>query len=163
MPKRLSKQTVVGGTFDYIHKGHTLLLDYAFNLGGKVVIGLSSDSFLKDIGKHTEHDYDKRSEGLRSYLRRKRVLKRCLISELKERYGPALSPKSDCIVVSEETQIFADECNLIRCSMGLTSLVKVVVPLVYAEDGERVSSTRIRSMEINPKGEPVYSNRRGTC
>jgi pantetheine-phosphate adenylyltransferase len=162
MSKRLSKQVVVGGTFDYIHAGHILLLNYVFSLSNKVIIGLSSDSFLEEIGKYTDHNYKQRFERLRSYLKRKGALGKCSIFELKDRYGPALSPKSDTIVVSEETQIFADECNLIRFSMGLTPLVKVVVPLVYAEDGERISSTKIRKREIDFKGQLLCSGRRGT-
>jgi pantetheine-phosphate adenylyltransferase len=157
MSKCLSKQVVVGGTFDYIHKGHILLLNCALSLGNRVIIGLSSDSFLEKIGKHTDHGYNQRREQLRSYLKRKHALKKCSIFELEERYGPALYPKSDTIVVSEETQIFADECNFIRCSMGLTSLVKVVIPLVYAEDGERISSTKIRNKEIDSKGQSLDS------
>ena len=161
MSKRLSKQVVVGGTFDYIHAGHIHLLNCVFSLSNKVIIGLSSDSFLKEIGKHADHNYKQRSERLRSYLKRKGALGKCTIFELKDHYGPAMSPKSDTIVVSEETQIFADECNLLRFSMGLTPLVKVVVPLVYAEDGERISSTKIRKREIDFKGQLLCSGRRG--
>ncbi len=162
MSKRLFKQIVVGGTFDYIHKGHILLLDCVLSLGNKVIIGVSSDSLLEEIGKCVDHNYKQRFELLRSYLKKKGALGRCSIFELKDRYGPALSPRSDTIVVSEETQIFADECNLIRFSMGLTPLVKVVVPLVYAEDGERISSTKIRNREIDSKGQLLCSGRKGT-
>jgi len=162
MSKYLSKQVVVGGTFDYIHEGHVMLLNYALNIGSKVVIGLSSDSFLAEVDKFTDHDYNQRHRQLQSYLKRKRVLKKGSIFELKDRYGPALAPTSDAIVVSEETQIFADECNMIRGSMGMTPLVKVVVPLIYAEDGERISSTKIRNKEIDSKGKSLYSGRRGS-
>ena len=160
MSKFFSKQVVVGGTFDYIHKGHVLLLNCALSLSDRVIVGLSSDSFLEEISKYTDHDYNQRNRQLQSYLKKRRVFKKCLIFELKDRYGPALFPKSDTIVVSEETQIFADECNMIRCSMGLTPLVKVVVPLVYAEDGERISSSKIRNKKIDSKGESLYSGRR---
>jgi len=162
MSKFVFKQVVVGGTFDYMHKGHFRLLNYASSLGNKVIIGLSSDSFLAEVGKFTDHDYNQRHRQLQSYLKRKCVLKKCLIFELDDRYGPALAPRSDAIVVSEETQIFADECNIIRSSMGLTPLVKIVVPLIYAEDGERISSTKIRNKEIDSKGEPLYLGRKGS-
>ena len=36
----------LGGTFDFIHEGHQLLLQTAFQVGKKVVIGLSTDELL---------------------------------------------------------------------------------------------------------------------
>ncbi|MFY9868655.1 MAG: adenylyltransferase/cytidyltransferase family protein, partial [Candidatus Nitrosopolaris sp.] len=48
-----------GGTFDEIHIGHLALLSKAFELGKRVVIGVSSDEFadrVKGKGKIT-HSY----------------------------------------------------------------------------------------------------------
>ena len=36
-----------GGTFDYIHIGHLKLLSVAFDKGKHVIIGLTSDDFVK--------------------------------------------------------------------------------------------------------------------
>ena len=35
-----------GGTFDVIHVGHLALLSKAFEVGKKVIIGVSSDAFV---------------------------------------------------------------------------------------------------------------------
>ena len=36
-----------GGTFDYIHIGHIKLLSTAFEISDHVIIGLTSDKFVK--------------------------------------------------------------------------------------------------------------------
>ncbi|MCP4760245.1 MAG: adenylyltransferase/cytidyltransferase family protein, partial [archaeon] len=38
----------LGGTFDHLHNGHKLLIETAFKLGKKVVIGLATDNLLKE-------------------------------------------------------------------------------------------------------------------
>ena len=58
----------------------------------------------------------------------------------------------DAIVVSEETEPVAVEINEIRDSKGMSLLDIVVVSFVLADDGHPISSTRIRSGEINKKG-----------
>jgi pantetheine-phosphate adenylyltransferase len=162
MAGSVCRHVVVGGTFDYVHKGHERLLSCSFGLGERVIIGVSSDSFLFDVGKHVDHDYRQRLDRLKSFLKDRGWLRRCRIVKLDDRFGPALNVKSEAIVVSEETERFADECNLIRYAMGLSPLMKVVASTVLAEDGDRISSTRIRGGEIDSRGRLVYRGRRGT-
>jgi uncharacterized protein (UPF0218 family) len=61
----------------------------------------------------------------------------------------------DAIVVSEETRPRAVEINTIRTQNGLPGLAIVEIPMVRAEDEDRISSTRIRNGEIDGNGNLV--------
>ena len=44
----------MGGTFDFIHKGHMTLLSEAFTIADKVIIGLTSDEMALRKGKKSQ-------------------------------------------------------------------------------------------------------------
>ena len=58
----------MGGTFDVIHSGHMALLNKAFSLSSKVIIGLSSDQLATKKGKNLVNDYSKRLSLLKSTI-----------------------------------------------------------------------------------------------
>ncbi|GBC75530.1 hypothetical protein HRbin06_00848 [archaeon HR06] len=58
----------------------------------------------------------------------------------------------EAIVVSEETKERAKYLNKLRRERGLKPLKIVVVEMVKAEDGLRISSSRIRRGEIDEEG-----------
>ena len=63
------KKVAVGGTFDQLHKGHRALLRKSFEVGEKVVIGLTSDSFVARMGKpHITASYEERRRELEAFL-----------------------------------------------------------------------------------------------
>jgi pantetheine-phosphate adenylyltransferase len=45
MPEKKYNKVAVGGTFDKFHEGHRLLVEKAFQIGDKVLIGVTSDEF----------------------------------------------------------------------------------------------------------------------
>lgn len=150
--KSVFSQVVLGGTFDYIHIGHLTLLKHAFSISKKLIIGISSDALVKEMGKKVEHDFQQRKKKLCKLIK-KRFGRKCYkVIQLDDRFGPALDPKTDAIIVSEETETVADECNRIRKAMGLKSLFKIVIPILYSKDGEKISATRIRNREIDVRG-----------
>ncbi|MDW8035545.1 MAG: hypothetical protein RMI85_03725 [Candidatus Korarchaeum sp.] len=68
-------------------------------------------------------------------------------------YGPADSiEEADVIVVSTESYERALIVNERRKRKGLKELKIVVLPLVLAEDGKPISSSRIRRGEVDLEG-----------
>lgn len=63
-----------------------------------------------------------------------------------------ISDKIDCLVVSAETEEKGKTINHLRKKMGLSTIDVVAVKLMLAEDGFPISSSRIRSHEIDESG-----------
>lgn len=145
--KKYSK-VAVGGTFDKFHDGHKKLLSTAFELGNQIEIGVTSDAFggLKgDIDSCEE-----RMANLRLFFSDRNNFH---VVPLDDPFGTTVYEADfDAIVVSEETEPTAVKINEIRLSKGMNPLDIVVVSFVLAEDGNPISSTRIRRGEINKNG-----------
>ncbi|MCB9659678.1 MAG: adenylyltransferase/cytidyltransferase family protein [Sandaracinaceae bacterium] len=61
------KTILTYGTFDLLHVGHVRLLNRARALGGRLIVGLSTDEFNSEMkGKRTVIPYDERKEILES-------------------------------------------------------------------------------------------------
>ncbi len=138
----------IGGTFDTLHEGHVALLKKAFEIGSVVYIGLSSDEFLKKVGKEAK-PYEERKQNLTKFLKKMKWEGKARISPLNSIYGTADSENFDAIVVSPETEKRAREINEMRRKKGLKELKIVVVPFVLANDGIPISSSRIKNGEID--------------
>lgn len=141
-------KVAVGGTFDKFHDGHKKLLSTAFELGNQIEIGVTSDDFggLKgDIDS-----FEDRVNCLKAYFA---DMPNFNILALDDPYGTTIYDDDfDAIVVSQETEPTAVEINEIRVSKGMKPIDIVVVSFVLAEDGNPISSTRIRRGEINKNG-----------
>lgn len=149
MPKKKYHKVAVGGTFDKFHQGHQILLQKAFQIGEKVLIGVTSDEFARSKGKI--EPCNTRMSNLKSTL--KKYGDRYHISRLDDSYGPAIK-KDDiqALVVSEQTEPTAVKINQIRKKRGLKALDIITINMVLAEDGKPISSTRIRKGEIDETG-----------
>ena len=112
MDKRLNL-VVVGGTFDVFHKGHSMLLEEAFKIGDRVVIGLTTDDFAANLHKAHKLDcYAKRKKHLIRFLSERGLEKRTEIFPLDNPFGPTIeSEEMEGIVVSKETEAGALEIN----------------------------------------------------
>jgi pantetheine-phosphate adenylyltransferase len=58
----------------------------------------------------------------------------------------------EALIASKETAHKGTLLNKLRGEKGLKPVDVVTVDLVLAKDGKRISSTRIRSGEIDPEG-----------
>ncbi|WP_338738685.1 phosphopantetheine adenylyltransferase [Haloplanus salilacus] len=148
-------EVALGGTFDPIHDGHRALFERALELGD-VTVGLTSDELAEETRQVSRpvRPFDERRAAVESELdaladTRDRSFE---VRRLDDPTGIATEPPFDAIVVSPETREGADRINEIRESRGLDPLQVEVVDHVPADDGERISSTRIVRGEIDPHG-----------
>jgi pantetheine-phosphate adenylyltransferase len=143
----------MGGTFDIIHKGHLTLLSKAFLISSKVIIGLTSDELAEKRGKKTLNNYQKRFEILMSTIKINFPNHAFQISKLDNDFGPAvLEENVQALVVSDETGNQGEILNQLRNEKNLTLVKIVIVPMVLAQDGDRISTTRIKNLEIDVEG-----------
>ena len=143
----------MGGTFDTIHSGHMALLNKAFSISSKVIIGLSSDQLATKKGKKLVNDYSKRLSLLKSVIEKNFPNISYEISKLENDFGPAVIEGSvKALVVSEETSGKGIRLNELRAERNLSPVRIVVVPMVLAKDGKAISTTRIKNFEIDDSG-----------
>lgn len=160
---------ILGGTFTPIHNGHRALLHKAFQTAshdgpgdGHVVVGLTAT----DLAHETRSEqldpgdlgtFEERLTALDMEISRIAPAYSASfeILELEDSHGPAASRDDlDALVVSPEAaaQRRAHEINDRREGAGLTPLEIHTPPFIVAEDGNRISGTRIRRGEIDEHG-----------
>jgi pantetheine-phosphate adenylyltransferase len=160
---------IVGGTFTPIHNGHRALLHKAFQTAshdgtgdGHVIVGLTSTAVAEETRSDPSHaellgPFHKRRESLDTELglTSDAYTASYEIVKLEDAVGPAGTREdADALVVSPEAkaQHRAHELNRGRREDGLRPLEIHTPPFVTAEDGTRISSTRIRNGEIDVNG-----------
>jgi cytidyltransferase-like protein len=142
-----------GGTFDELHVGHTALLAKAFEVGKKVIIGVSSDDFAASRGKNLNHNFETRIANLKNMIKKEFGEVNYEIAKLDSDFGPAVTTDDvEALVTSTETQIKGKVLNEMRAKIGAKPVSIITVELVKAEDGSKISSTRIRIGEIDRQG-----------
>ena len=143
----------MGGTFDIIHDGHMKLLSKAFSISNKTIIGLTSDVLAAKKGKKLLKNYHQRFESLKSLIEENFPKSSYDISKLENDFGPAVIEGSvQALVVSKETSNKGILLNELRVKGNLPPVETVIVPMVLAEDGGIISTTRIKNSEIDSSG-----------
>lgn len=151
----------VGGTFDRLHVGHELMLDTAFKIGQRVLVGLSVDTVIK--GKSYSKlilPYEARRSILSKFLNSRGYSGRSEILPIDDAFGNFRGvggadklPKLEALVVSAEPKVFrtAFKLNQARAKNNLKPICIIGVPLVEIE-GKKVSSTLIRRLVVEKAG-----------
>lgn len=147
------EKVAVGGTFDYLHDGHVAILAKAFELGDRVLVGITSDEMQLVKDAAGIQPLEVRKQALLELLRSRGWLERAEPHVISDPFGPAVDDSElEAIVASSETAGKAKELNKIRASKGLAPLEIIEIPFVLAEDGAPISSIRIRYGEIDVHG-----------
>ncbi|MDS0219896.1 pantetheine-phosphate adenylyltransferase [Haloarcula sp. S1AR25-5A] len=163
------RTAILGGTFTPIHNGHRALLHKAFQTAshdgpgdGHVIVGLTSPGLATETRSESAHAdqlgaYDDRRNALDAELRelREAYTASYEILQLEDTQGPAATRADvNALVASPEAkaQRRAHQLNQRRRDAGLQPLEIHTPPFVVAEDGTRISSTRIRNGEIDVHG-----------
>lgn len=144
----------MGGTFDILHAGHKALLQRALEVGDIVLIGLTTDARASKSRNKTQiNTYNIRLANLQDLLKSMKSLDRFQIVPLENDWGPSVVDEDfEAIIVSDETKSTAQKINKIRSAEGKSELEIVIVPMIKAQDGHRISSSRIRNKEIDSEG-----------
>jgi len=147
-------RVAVGGTFEFLHRGHRTVLTHACRLAsdGELVIGIVSDRFASLKDRHVA-SFAERREHVLDFISRFDV--NALVVQLDDPFGPALTENFDYIIVSPETLPTADRLNELREKKGLGKIKVVCVDYVLAFNGKTISSTRISKGEIDLWGNPT--------
>ncbi|MEC8927491.1 MAG: pantetheine-phosphate adenylyltransferase [Candidatus Thermoplasmatota archaeon] len=138
---------LVGGTFDCFHAGHQALLEAALGCDS-VEVWVTSDAIAAEKDPRIKPQSDRQNDisdwaGGRSLT----------THSLEDSWGPAPT-RGDAthIVCTPETRENCEKINQMRSEGDLTPLEIVEVLHVQAEDGEAISSSRIRQGSINRDG-----------
>ncbi|MGB4578796.1 MAG: phosphopantetheine adenylyltransferase [Methanoculleus sp.] len=147
-------KVMVGGTFDPLHAGHKKLLARSFELAGpdgEVIIGLTTDEFA-GAKVHPVRSYQERLKNVASFIEKHGYTAEWKVEPLSDRYGSSLDADFDILVVSEETFPVALEINELRRQRERRRVDLHEISCVLAEDGRRISSTRVYRGEIDRHG-----------
>ncbi|MEA2071844.1 MAG: pantetheine-phosphate adenylyltransferase [Asgard group archaeon] len=142
----------LGGTFDRLHGGHKLLLDTAFKLTKKVLIGITDEIFAKKGKKFPDliWSYEKRVEIVKNYLTTNGIAEeRIEIRPLHyaTQYAEEI-PELRVIVLSPETYGTLLEINKIRRKKNLKELIAIAIPYFRDEKGKIISSQKLRELDL---------------
>ncbi|ELZ27841.1 phosphopantetheine adenylyltransferase [Halosimplex carlsbadense 2-9-1] len=149
-------RVAVAGTFGPIHDGHRALFRKALERGEEgVLVALTTDEFARGKRERPVPDFTDRRERLREEIDALDEWDRDVeIRELHDEHGIASTePALDALVVSPETAHEIADINAERVRRNLAPMEGFVVPFVRADDGERISSTRLVAGEIDEHGE----------
>ncbi|MGH7246173.1 MAG: pantetheine-phosphate adenylyltransferase [Candidatus Levyibacteriota bacterium] len=150
---------VVGGTFDRLHKGHKNFLSFALSKGKRVIVGLTTNTFARELkGDADIFSFEKRLQLLRDFFSDLGVSDRVTILPIQDVYGITTDANLtiDAIVVTEDSQLGAKKINKKRESLHLLPLTVVVCPLYTTADEKRLSSSRIRQGEVDTEGNVYF-------
>lgn len=150
-------RVAVAGTFGPLHDGHRALFSRALERGDEgVVVGLTSDELAQETRSEPREvpPFEERRARVSNVVSDLDRWDRDVeIRKIHDEHDfAATEPAIRGVVVSPETEPEVAEINELRTARGLQPLEAIVVPFVRADDGERISSTRMVKGAIDEHG-----------
>ena len=152
MNENNDKKVVVEGTFDCFHDGHKHLLQKANSLGS-VKIALTTDKMAQRIKGREVDSYTLRKENLCNFLVNPEI------EAIEDPVSFLLYEQFDYMIVSPKTKFRAEKINISRKINNEKEIKIVEVNTLLAEDGEPISSARIREGEIDVAGKLIINKK----
>ncbi|GAB4219240.1 MAG: hypothetical protein Fur009_4400 [Candidatus Microgenomates bacterium] len=151
------KYLVLGGSFDYLHKGHKIFLKKAFFLGKFVLVGLTTDDFVKNkFLSASIENYQIRKKNLEKFFKKNKWSNYKIIPISDFTGGADKNKKAKAILVTKNTYDNALKINNLRLKNNLKKLRVIIADDFLADDGKIISSERIRAGEINQNGKNYW-------
>lgn len=151
---RQYQHAIIGGTFDHFHIGHEAMLKKAFEVAERVTIGITTGEMHENKSLADQiQPFTVRQQNVEQFLQTNNWFERATILAIHDKYGSTLKDETiEAIIVSPETEPVARAIVPERQAKGLSKMDIILVPFVMADDGQPVSSERIRKGVINRDG-----------
>lgn len=146
---------IVGGSWDHFHAGHRYILLAAFEHGRHVDIGVTTDAMLQTEDKNEAdvlQDVETRRAQVERFLEEFGLVSRGKIIPIDDFMGNAVDVEQAVLLVTRDTMENGKRINEARLEQRKTPLNLAVIDRVTAQDGNALSSTRIRDGEIDQNG-----------
>jgi pantetheine-phosphate adenylyltransferase len=139
-----------GGTFGPLHEGHKYILRKISNLAEVVYLGITSDDLARFKSPRVPPLIERKRQ-LEEYL--KTIGDNFVVTVIYNPYGNAPTSKDmEAIVATPDTIGAVNEINRMRRLNNLPQLKVEFFDYLLAEDGKKISSSRIRRGEIDEHG-----------
>jgi len=151
----VATRAAAAGTFGPLHDGHRRLLRTALQYAdGGLVVGVTTDALARADRTREVPSFASRRASVAAALDDLDEWGRTVeIGDLREELD-IVAEEADihALVVSPETATELPAVNDRRRERGFEPVEGIVAPYVLADDGERISSTRIARSEIDERG-----------
>lgn len=148
---------VCGGTFDHLHIGHKKLLKTCFEGGEKVTIGITSGAMVRHKAYECAiQSYEVRKRYVRAFAAQNK--KKVKIVKLHDIFGPTVKKNTfDALFITKDTEKGAKMIQKKRKEIDLKPLFIKTISFVHDENGEKISSERVRQGMITSEGKSYSS------
>ncbi|CAE6441389.1 hypothetical protein ACGC1H_004221 [Rhizoctonia solani] len=131
--RKIYSVSALGGTFDYLHSGHKILLSMgAWITTNRLIVGVSDDELLtRKVNKQYVQPITKRTASVASFVRMFKPSIECDAVAIQDIYGPtAWDPSVQALIVSSETLGGASSVAQLRLERSLPPMDLFIIDVI---------------------------------